>query len=144
VELGAGYALGANLRLDAALSYAKHTYEDFVTSGGDLSGKEIESAPNFLGNVRLTWNPVARSRILLEWVRVGEYWMDAANTAKYEGYDLFNLRADFALTPGISVYGSVQNLADARYADSASISSSTQVFSPGLPRTLYAGVEVRW
>jgi outer membrane receptor protein involved in Fe transport len=42
------------------------------------------------------------------------------------------------------VYGSVQNLADARYADSASISSSTQVFSPGLPRTLYAGVEVRW
>jgi outer membrane receptor protein involved in Fe transport len=144
VELGAGYAFTGNLRLDAALSYAEHTYEDFVTSTANLSGKEIESAPNFLGNVRLTWNPVARSRVVLEWVRIGEYWMDAANTTKYEGHDLLNLRADFAITPGISLFGSVQNLTDERYADSASISSSTQVFSPGLPRTLYGGVEVRW
>jgi outer membrane receptor protein involved in Fe transport len=144
VELGAGFAFTANLRLDAALSYAEHTYEDFVTSTANLSGKEIESAPNFLGNLRLTWNPVARSRVLLEWVRIGEYWMDAANTTKYEGHDLFNLRADYAVTPGVSLYGSVQNLTDERYADSASISSSTPVFSPGLPRTLYGGVEVRW
>jgi outer membrane receptor protein involved in Fe transport len=144
VELGAGYAFTGNLRLDAALSYAEHTYEDFVTSTANLSGKEIESAPNTLGNVRLTWNPVPRSRVQLEWVHVGEYWMDAANTTKYEGYDLLNLRADFAVTPGVSLFGSVQNLTDERYADSASISSSTPVYSPGLPRTLYGGVEVRW
>jgi outer membrane receptor protein involved in Fe transport len=144
VELGLGYAFTDRLRLDVAASYAEHTYVDFVTSTANFSGKEMESAPHVLANTRLTWLFTPRSRLQFEWVRIGSYWMDAANTAKYEGYDLFNVRADWGVTPGVSLFGSIYNLADERYADSASISSSTQVFSPGLPRTLYAGVEVRW
>jgi outer membrane receptor protein involved in Fe transport len=144
VELGVGYALSNALRLDTAVSSAKHTYVEFVTGGGDLSGKEMESAPNVLANTRLTWLFAPRSRVQFEWVRVGEYWMDAANTAKYEGHDLFNLRADWGVTPGVSLFGSIYNLADKRHAESSSISSGTQVFSPGLPRMLYAGLEARW
>jgi len=37
------------------------------------------------------------------------------------------------------------NLADWRYADSASQSSSSgALYAPGLPRTAYAGIEARW
>lgn len=70
--------------------------------------------------------------------------MDQANTARYGGHNLFNVRGTWALGRQVSLFGSIVNLGDRRYADSASISSSTQVFSPGLPRTLYAGVEARW
>ena len=41
------------------------------------------------------------------------------------------------------LFASLYNLTDERYADSASISSSTPVFSPGLPRTVTVGIEVK-
>jgi outer membrane receptor protein involved in Fe transport len=36
------------------------------------------------------------------------------------------------------------NLTEQRYADSASVSSNTPVYSPALPRSLVAGLEARW
>jgi len=144
VELGAGVPFAERWRADAALSFTDQTYIDFVTSNGDFSGKHIEAAPRVLANARLSWLPRDRARVQLEWVRIGEYWLDAANTAKYGGYDLLNLRANWPLASKLSLYGSIYNLANVRYADSAQISSNTPVFSPGLPRTLYAGLEAQW
>ena len=144
IEVGAGVPIDKNFRVDTAFSYAKHTYEQWVTSGGDFSGKEIESAPRVIANTRLTWTPMTDTRIQFEWVSLGSYWMDAANTTKYSGHDLLNLRANWPLARNLSGFASINNLADKRYADSASISSSTPVYSPGLPRTLFAGVEAKW
>lgn len=144
IELGVGVPFGERVRVDTAVSWASHDYVSFVTSNGDFSGKHIEAAPHVLANTRLTWFPIARARVQLEWVRVGEYWLDAANTAKYGGHNLLNLRTNWPLSTGMSLYASIQNLANKRYADSAQISSSTEVFSPGLPRTLYAGLEAQW
>jgi outer membrane receptor protein involved in Fe transport len=42
------------------------------------------------------------------------------------------------------LFARVMNVADKRYADSASVSSNTPVFSPGLPRAVYGGVELKW
>jgi outer membrane receptor protein involved in Fe transport len=144
VELGAGAPLGARLRLDAAFSYSEQRYVDWVTSAGDLSGREIEAAPRQLGNVRLTWLPSPAARVQLEWVRIGSYWLDAQNTEKYAGHDLLNLRTHWDLSRALALFASLHNVTDKRYADSAGISSATPVLSPGLPRTLYAGLEARW
>jgi outer membrane receptor protein involved in Fe transport len=147
IEIGAGAPLPASLRLDVAFSYAKHEYEDWVTSTGTFSGKEIEAAPRVLSNARLTWQPEPRARVQFEWVKIGSYWLDAANTQKYGGHDLFNLRANWGLSREVSLFASIYNLADRRYADSAQLSGGTQptpLQSPGLPRTLYAGVEAKW
>ncbi|MBM3531283.1 MAG: TonB-dependent receptor [Alphaproteobacteria bacterium] len=144
LEIGAGLPLGGQFRLDGAFSFASHKYVDFVTSNGDFSGKDIEAAPRTLGNTRLTWTPRPGARLQLEWINVGRYWLDAANTARYGGHDLFNLRGNWPIGHGLTVFATINNLANKRYADSAQISSSTQVFSPGLPRTLYAGLEAQW
>jgi outer membrane receptor protein involved in Fe transport len=48
------------------------------------------------------------------------------------------------VSAGVAVFARVYNLTDVRWADSASVSSNTAVYSPGLPRTVYAGVDVRW
>lgn len=145
IELGLGAAVAPAWRLDAALSYAKHTYERWVIPGtADFSGKEMESAPRVIGNLRLSWSPAAGQRVQLEWVKLSSYWMDQANTRRYDGHDLINLRANWAVSKTLSLYGSVQNLFDRRYAESASVSSGVDVFAPGLPRTLYAGIEAKW
>jgi outer membrane receptor protein involved in Fe transport len=144
VELGAGSALTSSVRFDIAWSWAEHRYVDWLTSTGDFSGKEIEFAPHGLGNARLTWAPKPKAQLQAEVVHVGSYWLDAANTVRYPGHDLLNLRGSWPLSQIVSVFASVYNVADKRYADSASITSSTPVYSPGLPRTFYGGFEVAW
>jgi len=145
IELGLGAPLVRTLRLDVALSYARHEFVDWVTSQGDFGGKEQQSAPRVMSNARLTWTPTDALRAQLEWTRIGSYWLDDANTVKYGGHNVFNLRGNFALTPNVSLFGSVNNLTDRRYADSAQLSvNSTPVFSPALPRTVIAGVEAKW
>ncbi len=145
IELAAGIPLALGWRVDSALSWARHTYSDWVVPGtADFSDKEMEAAPRFLGNMRLGWSTAVGAHIQLEWVHVGSYWMDQANTTRYGGHDLFHLRADWRISESVRLFGNVTNLADHRYADSAQISSSTPVYSPGLPRTWVAGVEARW
>ncbi len=145
VEVGLGVPLGERFQLDLSASYAKHTYEDWVIPGAtDYSGNEMESAPRAIANTRLSWLPSASTRLQLEWVHLGSYWMDQANTAKYGGHDLLNLRANWTLGKTVSLFGSVQNLTDKRFAESASLSSGTQVFSPGLPRSVIVGMEAKW
>ena len=58
VELGAGVGLARGLRLDGAVSYAKHTYVEWQPRPGvDYTGNEMELAPRLLGNGRLSYRP---------------------------------------------------------------------------------------
>ena len=146
IELGLGKTLLSSLRLDLAGSYAKHTYTNWVTSTVNYSGKEIEASPRLMANTRLTWKPAAKTTAQLEWVKIGSYFLDQENIyGKYPGHDLFNLRASQGVSKDLSLFARVTNLLDKRYADSASQSSATGgLYSPGLPRTVYAGVEAKF
>ncbi len=147
VELALGAPLAAGLRLDTAFSYARHRYLEWVTATANFNGKTMESAPAMLTNTRLTWRPRGGSMVQLEWVRISSYWLEAGNSAvfgRYPGHDLLNVRTRYTLTPHAALFVRVMNAADKRFADSASVSSNTPVFSPGLPRAVYAGVELTW
>ncbi|NJD35618.1 MAG: TonB-dependent receptor [Betaproteobacteria bacterium] len=147
LEVGLGKAFGTQWRLDIAYSYAEHIYETWITNpftGANLNGNEIESAPRRVGNTRLTWMPATGTTAQLEWVKMGSYWLDAANTGKYEGHNLWNLRASQQLSKGLSVAGRIMNLVDKRYADSAGGTGSAPTLSPGLPRSFFASLEATW
>ena len=147
IEAGVGARLGHRLRFDTALSYARHRYVDWVTATANFTGKDMETAPKVMTNTRLTWRPIAGAMLQAEWVRIGSYWLEASNSptfGKYPGHNLLNLRASYAVTKQFSVFGRVMNATDKRFADSASVSSNTPVFSPGLPRAFYGGAEFTW
>jgi outer membrane receptor protein involved in Fe transport len=90
----------------------------------------------------------------LEWLRIGSYFLQDSNASttsgidrgvsKYSGYNLFNFRTSYDISRSASLFARVINLADTRYADSASVSSNTAVYAPGLPRTFYTGLELKW
>lgn len=147
IELGLGAELTPALQLDVAASYAKHTYENWIISGTvDYSGNEIETAPRSIANTRLSYTPklLNGGQASLEWVKLGSYWMDAGNTQKYAGHDLYNARFMYAVNDSLEISASVMNLTDERYAESSSVSSGQRQYAPGMPRTAYAGLRYYW
>jgi len=151
VELGLGREIIPKLRMDLAASYAKHRYREWSGDNAsnntkfDFSGNEIESSPRLLANLRLTWQPVARTQAQLEWVELGSYFLEASNQqGKYAGHRLFNARISTQLDRHWSCFARITNLADKRYADSASSSSNIAMYSPALPRAVYLGVQRTW
>lgn len=146
VEITAGTPLATAWRLDLSYSYSKHTYEEWVESGTDYSGKELPSAPRHIVNARLGYTPAVLNggKVELEWEKLGSYWMDNDNTENYGGHDLFNLRANYPVTKGTELYGRVMNLTDVRYATAAALSSGLPQYAPGAPRTYYVGLNVKF
>jgi iron complex outermembrane receptor protein len=164
VELSLGRDIVTGLKLETALSYSRHEYKRWISRNQngsvayDYSGNEMASAPRFIGNTRLTWTPTDKASAQFEWVRIGSYFLQDSNlgttigpdrgVTKYHGHDLFNFRASYEICRHATVFGRVMNIADKRYADSASVqpsgSNSTAVYAPGLPRTFYVGVELKW
>jgi len=147
IEVGLGAELTQSLRLDVAYSYARHTYEEWsVNPTTDYSSKEMSTAPRAIANTRLGYAPgiLNGGKMVLEWVRLGSYWVDDANTAKYDGHDVFNLSANYLFDKQWEVFGSIMNLTDKRYAESTKLSGANIEYAPAMPRTVYAGLRYNW
>ena len=153
VELGLYTPSDNPLILSVSYSYNKHTYEDWKpASTVDYSGNEMSSAPREIANTRLKY----RSGLLhgasmeLEWVRLGSYWMDDANTYKYPGHNVLNLRGNLAVNKTIQIFARLMNLTDERYATSAAYKAPAFgnpeqfEYAPGMPRTVYAGIRTQF
>lgn len=129
-------------------TYARHRYMTWVSGGTDYSGNDISSAPRVVTNATLAWKPQMEAlkglKIEGEWTHLGPYKMDDANTNTYQGHHLFNLRGAYALTESVELFGRVMNLMDARWATIAQYTSNREEFAPGMPRTLFGGVTVRF
>jgi outer membrane receptor protein involved in Fe transport len=70
--------------------------------------------------------------------------VDDANTAKYDGHDVFNLRANYLFDKQWEVFGSIMNLTDKRYAESTKLNGANIEYAPAMPRTVYAGLRYNW
>lgn len=141
IEAGVTTRAYEGLSLRFSGSYAEHTYEDWETQNGtDFSGNEMEVAPRVLGNAAATYRvPVlSGAMITLEWSRLGSYWMDPENSAKYDGHDLLNLNVNVNITDEVTLLTRVSNLTDELYAERATHNRFRgDEFAPGLPRQVH-------
>ncbi|MBY0237704.1 MAG: TonB-dependent receptor [Burkholderiaceae bacterium] len=149
LEFGLNYASG---RFDARFStaIARHRYLQYrVSSALDYSGNTMPQAPRDVTSAEVGFKPASGSRVALELVHLGRYWMDNANTVEYAGHALLNLRASHQLSRGWEAWAQVRNLADRRYADSASSSyagtgtynpNTQNQYTPGAPRSVMLGL----
>ena len=147
LEVGAGFAVMDGIRLDGAVSYAKHTYVTWKARETlDYSGNEMELAPRFLGNARLTYRPsfLDPGMIAFEWVRLGSYWMDPENTREYAGHSIFNVYGTIPVVSHLELTGRVTNLGNRRFAETSSYNvQQGERFRPGAPRQVYLGAQYR-
>ncbi len=156
IELGAAWQITPEWQTQLAVAYSEHEYRDYQASPTlDYSGNDIPGAPAWIGNTQVRWTPSALAGFSaeLEWQYLSTYEMDNANTVEYGGFNLFNLRLAQEFASAWRVWLKGSNLADKRYAETATSSYSgvgayspnTQnSYSPGNPRTVSVGVDYRF
>jgi outer membrane receptor protein involved in Fe transport len=148
VELSGTAQVHRLVRVSSAWSYARHRYVDWIVdprAGTDYSGREMELAPRAIGNAMVTVSPLDWLHTSLEASYIGPYFMDAANTQQYDGHTLVHLRARVRLRPAMALHVRALNLADTRYAESASYTLARgREFAPGAPRTVFVALSMDW
>lgn len=121
-ELSLGLRIIDQLLLSAQLSYGKHQYDSNYDT--NVKGNFVDTAPQHIHNVIVSWLPVPQARLDLEWVYMGKYYLDPENNFSYNGHQLVNLRYKHTLPQRWTVSFGIQNLMDTDYADRADITAA--------------------
>lgn len=145
IEYGITYrpVNGLSLRFSAANS--KHTFVEYIEKGIAYNNNELAGGPHFIANAEVMYKPVFVKglRIGAEWQHVGAYYMDNANTKKYDGYDLLNLRAGYTMQH-FEIWVNALNATNKYYSTLASKSGSVLSYNLGDPREINVGVSYRF
>lgn len=126
-------------------TYAEHKYDfDSNIAGGEPieKGNYVDTAPRWLANARWNWRPVNWLDTELELNYLGEHYINASNTAEYDGHLVTNLRAQAMVSDNFSVHARIINLLDEQYADRADFTQFNPLgyrYFPAMPRQFYVG-----
>lgn len=145
VELGVTAPLAYGFDLGFSGTYALHTYAfsrpDSTLINSVTKGSNMPEAPHTIANARLGYTLSPGTRAELEWVHMGSYFLDNADTHSYGGHELLNLRATAKLNDWLSLHGKILNLTDRPYADRAAITTTgINEYFPGAPLTVIGGL----
>lgn len=152
VELGASWRVTDQVSTYLSASAARHRYTRFrpgASAAENFDGNTIPGAPRSIALAGIDWTPVEGVTLTPEVQHIGSYWMNEANTVRYDGHTLVNLRARWELKK-LELFSVLSNLTDRRYAETASSTFKSGVYAPdtqnaytpGNPRTLTVGVRV--
>lgn len=142
IEIGGTWAFSDQYaqRLKLSGSFARHEYKTFQPSSTlDYSGNTMPSAPQAFGTLEYQIKPIPELLLSAEAVYVGSYWINDANTEKYDGHTLLNLRANYRKN-AYEIYGQILNATDKHYAESTSFSNNQASYTPAAPRTYLLGL----
>ena len=103
-------------------------------------GNDVDTAPRRLTSVRLAWDYRPDGSAELEWVSLGSYELDAANTDRYPGHDLLHLSVMQALGPRWTIAARVRNLTGRSYAERADLAFGNYRYLPGRDRSVFLGL----
>ncbi len=123
---------------------ARHEYRfTAAVEQGELitAGNDIDTAPRAIVTARLRHQTQSLTAEL-EWLHVGRYWTNAANTARYRGHDLLNLRLSWRARAAWTYAFRMTNLLNAAYADRADFAFGNHRYFPGRERAVF--VELAW
>ncbi len=146
LELGGRWNFQDDLNQSIKLSgtFARHTYQSYAPSAAtDFSGKTIPNAPEALGSLEYSIQPFEGLTLSAEGVFVSDYWINDANTQKYPGHNLLNLRGKYRVND-YEVFAHILNATDVLYADSVTYSNNMANYTPGAPRTYLLGMRYFW
>ncbi len=115
---------------------ANYTLTDAINRSGGNAGNRLALRPKQSSTVSADWESPFGLKLGGTLTVTGDSFDDAANAVRIEGYVVFDLRASYALTEKIELYGRVENLFDENY----SVVSGYGTFG----RSAYAGVRARF
>ncbi|WP_018147068.1 TonB-dependent receptor [Henriciella marina] len=148
IEGRANWLVNDAFTISGTASYAEHTYtfDRIVAAGSEiiLDGNDVDTAPNWLADLRLTWHPTDAFEASLSAEYIGEYYVDPGNTQTYPGHTSAHARASYAFTETLEGFVIVRNLFDVNYADRADLAFGNNRYFPGEPLNATFGVRKRF
>jgi outer membrane receptor protein involved in Fe transport len=141
IELGLNATPVKDVTLRFSGAYSQHHFTEFVEKGISYNGRQMNGAPAWMHNAEVWCKPAFAQglRIGAEWQRLGTYFMDPANTTKYEGFSALHLRAGYTWR-GAEVWMNMMNATGRYYAFTASRSTFGHNYTPAEPRNITLGV----
>ena len=131
-----------SVALDA--SYARHRYDfDTVAARGETfaSGRDVDTAPRWLGSLELAWTPTDRVDVGLQLTSIGEYYLDAENQFRYPGHSIANLRTTVDISTRLRLVMRLNNIMDRDIADRADYAFGNFRYFPGRGREFFAEIQ---
>ena len=130
------------LNLAVAGTLAHHQYDidlDISRGGRIVKGNDVDTAPRHLFSVQTGYKPTEKTRVDLDVVRMGEYFLDLANSATYPGHTVANVSVHQKLSKRLNGYLHIRNLFDTQYADRADLAFGNHRYFPAMPRNIRLG-----
>jgi outer membrane receptor protein involved in Fe transport len=144
IEIAANFEIADQLTLSGQVSWSDQVYTfDRITRNGSetiRNGNQIDTAPEWLGDVSLTWEGDRGARVGLSAEYVGEYFTNPSNTRRYGGHTIVNARASYPFAGGLEGFAIVRNLTDEAYADRADFAFGNERYFPGEPLNVTLGI----
>ncbi|NND61204.1 MAG: TonB-dependent receptor [Gammaproteobacteria bacterium] len=145
IELDADWRFDTRWSLHLTWTRALHRYDfdrDAALGETIRRGSRVDTAPEHIGSLRLGFSPTPAFNTQLEWLHMGSYFTNAANSQRYPGHELVNFRSyyefgDWQLGLRIS------NLTDRRYAERADFAFGNARYFPGRERALFLSLDWR-
>ena len=148
IEANANWRISGTFSLAGSATYAEHTYTfDRVVANGSeviVSGNEVDTAPNWLADLTLRWQPTDAFETSVTAEYVGEYYTNPANTEEYSGHLVTHMRASYAFDETLEAFVIVRNLFDLNYADRADYAFGNHRYFPGEPLNATFGIRKRF
>jgi outer membrane receptor protein involved in Fe transport len=140
IEFGLNAAPSKAISVRFSGAYSIHRFVEFVEKGNNYTGNEMNNAPRWMNNTELWYRPlfVKGLRLGAEWQKIGNYYMDAKNTVKYQGYNVLNLRAAYR-DKNFEVWLNVLNATD-NYYSYISTKSTSYSYQLAEPRNFNLGI----
>ncbi len=145
VETEFTWRIHPHWHLSANVSYGHHAYDfDLVAARGEtfVSGRDVDTAPRWLGNVDLLFQPNDYLDANLQLTALGKYYLDAENRFTYPGHEILNLRLNMRLTRSLDITARLNNVTDELIADRADYAFGNYRYLPGRGRELF--LELRY
>lgn len=145
IEYGITYRPTNSLSIRFSAANSKHTFGDYLEKGVAYNNNELAGGPRFIANAEITYKPafIKGLRIGTEWQHIGPYYMDNANSKKYDGFDLLNLRAGYTIRQ-FEVWVNALNATNTYYSTYASKSGATLSYNLGDPREFTIGIAYKF
>ena len=143
LELGLRYQFSEVFKTQFAFTRAKHKYQQWQVSDTlNFNGNNMPNAPEETWVAVLDYSPawLQGGNLSVEWQRIGDAYIDEANSLTREAYNLLHLRGSYYLDSQTEVFGQVLNARDTLYAETTSKWGPS--YTPGRPRSVFFGV--RW
>jgi iron complex outermembrane receptor protein len=135
-EFAGTFQLIEGLEVGASYAYSDYKFKRFIEGNADRSGNRLHYIPIHQYSIFISYKHTSGFRFRVQTDTWGSYYMDNANSEKYEGYEFLTSASVGYSRGNLDLSLMVDNLFNKKYAvEVTKDTSDVKRYNPGPPRT---------